>query len=98
MSDSQKAIRKSIAAIAPQLEKLASNLHAAPELGFEETKACKWQIDILKKWGFKVQSPFAKLPTADEAKGLGTGKTSFGVDLNLSKTLNYCADLHATDV
>ena len=39
---------------------------------------------------------FAKLPTADEAKGLGTGKTSFGIDLNLSKTLNYGADLHAT--
>lgn len=39
---------------------------------------------------------FAKLPTADEAKGLGTGKTSFGVDLNLSKTLNYGADLHGT--
>ncbi len=67
MSDSQKAIRKSIAAIAPQLEKLASNLHAAPELGFEETKACKWQTDLLKKLGFKVQSPFAKLPTAFKA-------------------------------
>ena len=39
---------------------------------------------------------FVKLPTADEAKGLGTGKASFGIDLNLSKTLNYGADLHGT--
>ncbi len=39
---------------------------------------------------------FVKLPTADEAKGLGTGKTTFGIDLNLSKTLNYGADLHGT--
>jgi len=38
---------------------------------------------------------FVKLPTADEAKGLGTGKASFGADLILSKTLNYGADLHA---
>ncbi|MGD8895332.1 MAG: OmpA family protein [Acidobacteriota bacterium] len=37
---------------------------------------------------------FVKLPTADEAKGLGTGKASFGADLILSKTLNYGADLH----
>ncbi len=39
---------------------------------------------------------FVKLPTADEAKGLGTGKASFGADLILSKTLNYGADLHGT--
>lgn len=36
-----------------------------------------------------------KLPTADEAKGLGTGKTSFGGDLILSKHLSRKADLHA---
>ncbi len=35
-----------------------------------------------------------KLPTADENKGLGTGKTSFGADLVLSKNLNRKADLH----
>jgi outer membrane protein OmpA-like peptidoglycan-associated protein len=39
---------------------------------------------------------FVKLPTADEAKGLGTGKASLGADLILSKTLNYGADLHGT--
>ena len=37
-----------------------------------------------------------KLPSADEAKGLGTGKASFTADLVLSKTLNYAADLHAS--
>src|SRR5262245_29750666 len=39
---------------------------------------------------------FVKLPTADEAKGLGTGKTSLGGDVILSKTLNKGADLHAS--
>jgi outer membrane protein OmpA-like peptidoglycan-associated protein len=37
---------------------------------------------------------FVKLPTADENKGLGTGKTSFGADLLLSKSLGRKADLH----
>jgi outer membrane protein OmpA-like peptidoglycan-associated protein len=37
-----------------------------------------------------------KFGTADEALGLGTGKTSFGADLVLSKTLNKKADLHAS--
>lgn len=37
-----------------------------------------------------------KLPTADEAKGLGTGKISGNAALVLSKTLNRGADVHAS--
>ncbi len=37
-----------------------------------------------------------KIPTADEAKGLGTGKISARGDLILSKSLNKKADLHAS--
>jgi OmpA family/Bacterial Ig domain len=36
-----------------------------------------------------------KLPTADEEKGLGTGKVGVAGDLILSKRLGYGADLHA---
>ena len=39
---------------------------------------------------------YVKLPTADEQKGLGTGKTDFGGDLILSKSLNRAADIHAS--
>jgi outer membrane protein OmpA-like peptidoglycan-associated protein len=39
---------------------------------------------------------FVKLPTADEAKGLGTGKASGGADVIVSKTLNRGADIHAS--
>lgn len=39
---------------------------------------------------------FVKLPTADETKGLGTGKPSGGASLILSKTLNRGADVHAS--
>jgi outer membrane protein OmpA-like peptidoglycan-associated protein len=39
---------------------------------------------------------FVKIPTADEAKGLGTGKLSAGADLILSKTLGYVVDIHGS--
>lgn len=39
---------------------------------------------------------FVKLPTADEAKGLGTGKTAFGGDLVISKSLAEKADIHGS--
>jgi outer membrane protein OmpA-like peptidoglycan-associated protein len=39
-------------------------------------------------------SPWIKIGTADELKGLGTGKTSYGADLLLSKSLGYKADIH----
>jgi outer membrane protein OmpA-like peptidoglycan-associated protein len=39
---------------------------------------------------------YVKFGTADEAKGLGTGKTSYGADLILSKNLNHQADIHAS--
>ncbi len=39
---------------------------------------------------------FVKLPTADELKGLGTGKFSAGGDLILSKSLNRAADIHGS--
>lgn len=38
---------------------------------------------------------YVKLPTADEYKGLGTGKRSTGVDLIMSKSLGRAADIHA---
>jgi outer membrane protein OmpA-like peptidoglycan-associated protein len=39
---------------------------------------------------------YVKFGTADETKGLGTGKTSYGADLILSKNLNHSADIHAS--
>ena len=39
---------------------------------------------------------FVKIPTADENKGLGTGKSSFGVDLILSKNIDEKLDIHGS--
>jgi outer membrane protein OmpA-like peptidoglycan-associated protein len=39
---------------------------------------------------------FVKIPTANENKGLGTGKTSWGGDLILSKSIDDKLDLHGS--
>ena len=39
---------------------------------------------------------YVKIPTADDEKGLGTGKVSAGADLVLSKTLDYKVDIHGS--
>ncbi len=39
---------------------------------------------------------YVKLPTADENKGLGTGKASFGGDLIVSKSLGHVVDVHGS--
>jgi len=69
-------ISNSIDKNAALLKKLSLDIHANPEQGMEEVKACKWQVDMLTKMGFDVQSPFAQLPTAYLAKA-GKGKPAF---------------------
>ncbi len=69
-------IKKTIAARAEQLEALAMKIHRNPELGLEEKKACAWQVQMLKRWGFKVQTPFAGFSTAYKAV-CGRGKPVF---------------------
>lgn len=63
-----KTIRNKIAEIAPELEKLAKNIHDNPELGLEEFKACAWQVELLRKYGFEVETPHAGLKAAYFAK------------------------------
>ena len=39
---------------APELKELALKLHANPELGHEEFKACQWQVELLRNYGFEA--------------------------------------------
>lgn len=52
---------------------LSHNIHANPELGFEEFKAADWQVEILKKNGFKVERPYCGMETAYRATFRGKG-------------------------
>lgn len=73
-----KIIKDSIAKNSGLFKDLAKKIYANPELGFEEEKACKWQIQILKKLGFKVENPFCGLKTAYKAsKGFGKPEIAF---------------------
>ncbi len=69
-------IRKSITRHADTLKRLALKIHSNPELGFEEKKACAWQMSLLKRWRFEVTTPWAGMDTAYRATR-GTGKPIF---------------------
>ena len=50
-----------------QLIQLSLNIHANPELGFQEEKASTWLINYLKDNSFHVEEQIAGLPTAFRA-------------------------------
>lgn len=55
----------------PELRELSMQIHANPELGLEEHKACKWQIGLLEKYGFTVEQPYCGMETAYRATYTG---------------------------
>ena len=72
----QKQIHQIIQQNAKPLNDLAKKIHANPELGFAETKACRWQVQLLRKWGFSVKTPFAECKTGYQAIYKKPGKAS----------------------
>lgn len=67
MNTYKEHIEQRVAAIAPQLKKLALDIHANPEIGLEEVKACQWQCELLESYGFTVEKEFCDIPTAYRA-------------------------------
>jgi amidohydrolase len=57
-----------ITASRQQLLELSRRIHAHPELGFEEEKACAWLSEALVDAGFTVQAGIGDLPTAFVAR------------------------------
>ena len=53
-----------ITASRQHLLELSHRIHAHPELGFEEEKACAWLSEALVDAGFSVQAGICDLPTA----------------------------------
>lgn len=71
-------IHQSIKTIQEVLCELSLKIHANPELGLKEVKACAWQIELLKKWGFEIETPYAGMDTAYRAV-YGSGAPVFAV-------------------
>ena len=55
-------------ALRQQLLGISHRIHAHPEIGFEEEKACAWLSEALADAGFTVQTGLCDLPTAFMAR------------------------------
>ena len=67
MKEIQNRAEKKVEMLAPELKELSLKIHENPELGKEEFKACRWQVELLKKYGFDAQYNFCGIPTAYHA-------------------------------
>jgi metal-dependent amidase/aminoacylase/carboxypeptidase family protein len=65
-------VRQRLASANGELVALSHRIHNAPELAFQEEKACAWLAELLSAAGFAVQTPLCDLPTAFLARA-GSG-------------------------
>jgi amidohydrolase len=63
----KETIKEAVGAIGGELLTLSHDIHDNPELGFEERKAVQWQVELLKKHGFSMETPYCGLETAYRA-------------------------------
>ena len=60
----------------PELERISRDIHANPEIGYQERQAVVWLTELLRKHGFSVEVGVADTPTAFVAtRRNGTGPT-----------------------
>src|SRR5882672_7889831 len=71
MIDRQQ-LDRSVDSVAPQVIELSKQIHAHPELRFEEHRAASWLADTVEGAGISVERGVGDLPTAFRAR-LGNG-------------------------
>lgn len=69
----REKIIEAVDAIREEIIGLSHDIHANPELGFEEHKAVSFQKKILEKHGFSFESPYCELDTAYISRRNGSG-------------------------
>ncbi|MFI6523671.1 amidohydrolase [Streptomyces uncialis] len=74
----KSAARAAVDRATDELVALSHRLHAHPELGFEEERACGWLGDVLTAHGFTVTAGVCELPTAFVAER-GSGPLVIGI-------------------
>ena len=63
-----------IDALRPELERIGRDIHANPEIAYEERQAVGWLTALLREYGFEVEVGVANTPTAFVAtRRQGTG-------------------------
>ena len=70
-TDAKQRIQQAVDARDKQLREIALNIHANPELGFQEYQAVGWLTAPLKEAGFDVEVGIAGLDTAFRATWVG---------------------------
>ncbi len=70
--DAKSGVQEHIDTIQQDLLAMSHRIHAHPELGFEEEKACTWLAESLSDAGFSVETGICDLPTAFVARA-GSG-------------------------
>ena len=76
--DAKSGAQEKFKTIQQDVLALSHRIHAHPELGFEEEKACGWLADALDGAGFQVQRGVTGLETAFIAKA-GHGPLHIGI-------------------
>ncbi len=71
--DTLKRIDAAAEAMKDQLVRLSLQIHAHPEIAFQERQSAAWLCELLAGAGFAVQKPVAGLETAFRADWLGRG-------------------------
>ena len=73
MSALKDDIARAVDRLGDELERLSHRIHANPELGYQEVKACGWLSDFMAAQGFKVERGVGGVATAFRAT-LETGE------------------------
>ena len=78
MADAKKAVRSALDDRRDDLIKLSHDIHANPELGYEETRAAAWLTSYLDANGFDVEEGSCDIPTAFVARA-GSGPLNIAI-------------------
>ncbi len=76
--DAKSAAQERFAFAREGLIELSHRIHAHPELGFEEERACAWLCESLADAGFSIEKGTGGLPTAFRARA-GSGPLHIGI-------------------
>jgi amidohydrolase len=72
VADAKEAARERVEQARDELVALSHRIHANPEIGFEEERACAWLCGLLEGAGLQVERGVGDLPTAFAARA-GSG-------------------------
>src|SRR5690348_8548774 len=64
VSQLKDEISTRIDALRPELERISREIHAHPEIAYEERQAVGWLTALLREKGFEVEEAVANTPTA----------------------------------